>query len=412
MPWVDHMEATGRKENGAGHSRVQRSITELQSWLGGHYGGWDPYDGIYSETLPTMRWGDSYMKRVLIQFHRISPLNLREFFGVKKGVSTKGLSLFLRGYLNLYSATRDEIYLEEAKRLSDIIIDDSLIGKYGEHAWASHYFTFLSIDGGATPPDSYDLIGTINVLKALSSLHNTSPDLSLEEVIRSCQSFLLKKVERRDNFTYFQYAPQYVGKIVPNASAEALSAISLSFESQHNNDLRALCDEVLGTLLRMQREDGSWVYSIYPNGTEYNQMDFHQGYLVDGLLSYRRYAPSEVRERLETAIERSAECYKGLFHNGRGLYRAPRKYPADIHNQAQGIITFSHLHEAYPNRSYLEIAENIAHWTIDNMQDGSGYFYYQKGRLITNRIPYMRWGQAWMFLALSSLLMCRGRASG
>jgi hypothetical protein len=37
------------------------------------------------------------------------------------------------------------------------------------------------------------------------------------------------------------------------------------------------------------------------------------------------------------------------------------------------------------------------------MQDKEGYFYYQIYPLIINKIPYMRWGQAWMLLALSTL---------
>ena len=48
-------------------------------------------------------------------------------------------------------------------------------------------------------------------------------------------------------------------------------------------------------------------------------------------------------------------------------------------------------------------AEKIAKWTIENMQDEKGYFYYQKWPFLTNKIAYMRWGQAWMMLALSTL---------
>jgi hypothetical protein len=49
------------------------------------------------------------------------------------------------------------------------------------------------------------------------------------------------------------------------------------------------------------------------------------------------------------------------------------------------------------------MARKIAGWAIANMQDEKGYFYYQKGRWITNKIPYIRWSQAWMFYALSLL---------
>ena len=73
----------------------------------------------------------------------------------------------------------------------------------------------------------------------------------------------------------------------------------------------------------------------------------------------------------------------------------------EIHNQAQGIITFAKLRDF--DRSYLKFAQRIAEWTIENMRDGKGYFHYQKHRLYTNRIPYMRWAQAWMLAALTLL---------
>jgi hypothetical protein len=34
----------------------------------------------------------------------------------------------------------------------------------------------------------------------------------------------------------------------------------------------------------------------------------------------------------------------------------------------------------------------------------NGYFYYLKYPLLTNKVPYLRWSQAWMLYALSFLL--------
>ncbi len=77
-------------------------------------------------------------------------------------------------------------------------------------------------------------------------------------------------------------------------------------------------------------------------------------------------------------------------------------YPIDIHCSAQGIVTCIKLKD-YNERS-LDMAYRIAGWAIENMQDREGYFYYQKTRWHTNRIPYIRWSQAWMFYALSKLI--------
>ena len=51
----------------------------------------------------------------------------------------------------------------------------------------------------------------------------------------------------------------------------------------------------------------------------------------------------------------------------------------------------------------LMLAKQIAAWSLANLRDARGFFYYQKRRFFTVKIPYMRWSQAWMLYALSLL---------
>jgi hypothetical protein len=46
----------------------------------------------------------------------------------------------------------------------------------------------------------------------------------------------------------------------------------------------------------------------------------------------------------------------------------------------------------------------IAQWTIHHMQDKDGYFYFRIYPTHTNKMPYIRWGQAPMINALTLLL--------
>jgi hypothetical protein len=39
-----------------------------------------------------------------------------------------------------------------------------------------------------------------------------------------------------------------------------------------------------------------------------------------------------------------------------------------------------------------------------NLWDERGFFYYRRLRFFTIRTSYMRWTQAWMFLALATIL--------
>ncbi|WP_068320824.1 prenyltransferase/squalene oxidase repeat-containing protein [Pyrococcus kukulkanii] len=117
-----------------------------------------------------------------------------------------------------------------------------------------------------------------------------------------------------------------------------------------------------------------------------------------------------LKDRTQKAIEKGVDFYinRQFSPEGWSYYRYPIKYPIDIHNQAQGIITFSKLYKAFKNPRYLEFAEKIAGWTIKNMQDPTGYFYAHRWPGFVNKIPYMRWAQAWMMLALVTLLSTEG----
>jgi hypothetical protein len=74
----------------------------------------------------------------------------------------------------------------------------------------------------------------------------------------------------------------------------------------------------------------------------------------------------------------------------------------DTHAAASAIVTFLECRDL--DRDAPTLAQKVANWTIRNLRDRRGFFYYQKRRFYTVRKPYMRWTQAWMLYALSRLL--------
>jgi hypothetical protein len=94
--------------------------------------------------------------------------------------------------------------------------------------------------------------------------------------------------------------------------------------------------------------------------------------------------------------------YENQFlKSGQGIYRYPKKWPVNIHNQSQGIITFSRAGRF--NSKYLEFAKTITDWTFQNMYDyKKEYFYYLKYPFFTNKINYIRWSNCNMLHALAT----------
>jgi hypothetical protein len=88
-------------------------------------------------------------------------------------------------------------------------------------------------------------------------------------------------------------------------------------------------------------------------------------------------------------LKKGLEYYLATFFTEEGIskYYNNQVYPVDVHAPAQLVITLSKLGKFVENR---ELMDNVIHWTIRNMQDRKGYFYYQAHRRYCIRIPYMR----------------------
>jgi hypothetical protein len=206
-----------------------------------------------------------------------------------------------------------------------------------------------------------------------------------------------------DDTICFSYTPIDT-HVVHNANCLGAAFLSRVYSYTGDDELLSFATKAFNFTVSRQQNDGSWTYQLNQEKVNLrNQIDFHQGFILEGLYDFIRYSKTENPMFLDS-LRRGAEFYKTnqFFPDGSSKYRLPLRWPIDIHNQAQGIITFAKLREINPH--YHQFSKTIAHWTISNMQQkNSGYFYYQKWPLLTNKIPYIRWGQAWMMLALATV---------
>jgi uncharacterized protein YyaL (SSP411 family) len=382
---------------------ISKSIVKLFNWVvNNQYLGWDIYDGLNSPLLRDIK--SHYLRVFVLQANKYCPINMRPFLKIEKGLDLKGMTLFAQAYASLYTATDDKRYLTEMQNAVEFIKEKSLKKNCGYDCWASHYYPYTSINGSTLSLELPDIIGTSQAIIALIESYKITKNAVEKEIASSAIDYLVNELFIDDaEIPFFKYTGSNEDPklITLNASAQALEAVSAFQKLEYRSNLKSICEKASQTLLHTQRDDGSWVYSIHRNGsTKRVQLDFHQGYIIDGLLAYLPY--SNDQDSIRNCIARASDYYQNILfrRDGRGYYRHPLPYPIDIHNQAQGIITFSKLSSL--DRDYLDFANEIALWTVKNMQDRSGYFYYQKWPVMTNKIPHMRWGQAWMMLALAT----------
>jgi hypothetical protein len=382
------------------------SLNSLYGWIksNGYY-SWDPYDALNSKKIYGLIKTSIFLQSLFIQLNVYNPVNLRTIFNVEKTIDLKGISILNQGYCNLYKSLNKELLIEDIKSCNLIINNNDL--KYENYdSWASHSFKYIKFGKFELVSSRPDIIGVTETIISLIKSYEILKKEECKQTALSAGNFLINYLYIVDeNGSHFKYNLASSDKLVINVSAKAVEALSYILYLNKDERIIDICNRTVDFLIDFQNEDGSWDYSIDGKGQVDRQHDFHQGFILDGLISFLPYYSD--KGLLIKTIKKGADYYKKLIfdEDGKCYYRYPLKYPIDIHNQAQGIITFHNLNSI--NLNYDSFQYKIADWTIENMQDKSGYFYHQKWPIITNKIPYLRWSQAWMFKALSLIARAR-----
>ena len=149
-----------------------------------------------------------------------------------------------------------------------------------------------------------------------------------------------------------------------------------------------------------QRDDGSWPYGL--SNTQQWVDNFHTGY---NLCALRSIADDLRSNEFEPVLLKGLSFYREHLFTAEGVpkYFHNRTYPIDIHCVAQSLVTLNALSWSEPGLDVL--ARSVLAWAIKHMWDERGFFYYRILRGLTIRTSYMRWSQAWMLLALSTLYL-------
>lgn len=381
---------------------LQTAHRELWKWCRSqNFAGYDPFDGLNSSLFQATPLRHSRAARLAwIQFFKRSPINFRRLAGVPPQRNAKGIALFTLTALADYRRAGTKEAEIEVRELLDILIEMSLKGFKGA-AWG-YNFDWQSRAFFA-PKGTPAIVPTAFAVRALCEAAEVIDRDEYLPFARTACDFVLNDLNRSDETAdelCFSYSPLDRTRVF-NASllaAESLTTIGglLNEESLCETGVRAA-----RYVIRRQREDGSWAYGA--DGYQSWCDNFHTAFILTSL-SRIINACESAREELEPALLRGYEFWQERFFLGNGWpkYYPDRLYPADIHAAASAIVALVELRGRMPNT--LSLAEQIAGWANQQMRDERGFYYYQRRRFHTVRIPYMRWSQAWMMYALARLM--------
>lgn len=362
--------------------------------------GYDPYDTLNS--LINFKLIGEWGPAVITQIQKRNPFNIRPLLGVEKDFNPKGIGIFLKAYIKLYQKTGEKKYLEKSDWLFGWLNNNYSKGFAGK-CWG-YNFNWAN-PGGNLPAYAPTVVVTSFVIDGMFDYYKVTKNPDAKAAILCASEYIKNDIPVTSYDEGISFAYTHISKdICYNASLLTAEILARADSVNKSSENEVLINKAIDYVLSRQKPEGEWWYSYnQETGKERKQIDFHQGFILVSLANLNELL-TKPRKDVTKAVEKGLFYYRHnqFFENGQSLWRLPKKWPVDIHNQSQGIITFSRLKNFDPD--YLDFAVRIAEWTIKNMQAKKGYFYYRKTPLFINRIPYMRWSQAWMMLALAELL--------
>lgn len=377
------------------------------------FAGWDPYDGLNSKVfqlLPLLKQS-AICRLLMIQTFKHNPINLRKLARVPKGHNAKGIGLFLDGYCQLYHLVSKSSELERKlgdkeqilsmiKYLADKLIEMRSEGSYHGACWG-YNFDWQARRLFLFPKHTPTIVATSFCATALINAYEVTKNKEYLNTALSAAEFIVNDLHRfycNDGFL-FSYSPLKGNDTVYNASLLGSKLLAYCYHYTKRVEYYELARLSVLACCNGQEKDGSWVYGMLPVQSWIDS--FHTGYNLDALIAYEDITGDRSFHKY---IEKGFTFYINNFFEANGCpkYYHNKKYPIDIHCPGQ---LFRTLHRLRKYEKYKIQAERVLQWTIDNMQDKEGYFYYQLKKGISSKIPYMRWSNAFMFNALSYYLV-------
>jgi len=373
------------------------SILRLSRWLEENdYRGYDTFDGLSAFVRP-LTFETRFLRTVLQQGVRRFPLNLRPVLGIPAAHSSKGMAFLARGFMRLHDATDDEVWADKARFALQWLFDHKSKG-YNGACWGNH-FDYQS-RGFYLPKGVPTVVWTSLIGHAFLDAYEHFHDESYLQVAASACEHIVRDLHAFPDGegACITYVPGLDCQ-VHNANTLGASLLVRTYAITRNDAFLSLARKAIQYTAQHQRPDCSWYYGEKEN---LHWVDnFHSAYVLD---CFKYFEENSGDKTFHGNMTRGYEYWKTTFFLSDG---APRYYdhktlPFDIQCSSQAIDTLVFFQDQ--DAASLPLAMKIAQWTIDNMQDKTGYFYYRRySGLIVNKTPTLHWGQATMLCALAGL---------
>lgn len=370
-----------------------------------NFAGYDPFDGLNSRIFQATPLRHFRLARLAwLQTVKRSAVNLRPALKIEKGVNAKGLALFALAELARFRATYKPHHAENAKILLEKLLDLKISIPNPESEIPNRTAFGYNFDWQSrvfyAPEGTPTIVPTAFAAQALAEAYRLFGDAQYRQILIEIARFVEHDLQRpveNENEICFSYTPLDSSRIY-NASLLAAEVLANAGKLAGDERYFEPAEKAANYAVNQQRENGAWVY-----GTQDVQAwvdNFHTAYVLLSLFRLQKAIPGF---RCAETIRKGLDYWLGNFFlaDGTPKYYDRETFPVDIHSASAAIVALCELDEF--DRRCRPIAEKVAGWTIENMRDASGFFYYQKRKKQTVKTSFIRWSNAWTAYALARL---------
>jgi len=377
---------------------IFESIQRVAQWLEANdYEAYDTFDGLNSPLLRPLTFESKFLRQVLQQGVRRIPVNIRRLIGIRGSRSSKGMGYIARGYMRLHQATGGAEWTVKAKHALQWLIENQSTG-YSGACWGNHfdYQSRNSFVKAGVP----SIVWTSLIGHAFLDAYEHFGDAQYLDIAVSACEHILQDLGRHKEgaalcLSYFPTESLQVH----NSNTLGASLLGRTYGFTRKGEYLEIAAKAMAYTAGYQRPNHSWYYGEKANVHWVD--NFHTAYVLD---SFKYYESGTGDTQFHDTMTSGYEYWKNTFFldDGTPRYYDRKTLPIDIQCCSQAIDTLVLFHER--DHSSLELALKVARWTIANMQDSSGYFYYRRySSWLVNKTPTLHWGQATMLCALAAL---------
>lgn len=405
---------------------VRSAVERLDAWITKNgWAGYDPYDlkgtraflwalSLKKTSFPRRMFRKLVLGPLLVG-ESLFPRTLRVLFSIEPRINAKGMALLATAYFNLYRLTGEERY--RARALECLAwLDDNMAEGYDFPCWG---YPFDWESGVLVPAGTPASVVSAAAADAYwTAWEVTGDERYLDVCAGICEFFLtgLNIDVMDDDTVCFSYTP-LDDFHVHNTNLMVAELLVRIGKQLGREDWVATGRKAANYALREQNPDGSLYYwGKVQNHLNPDRVDhYHSGFEMRALLGLAKATGDPV---YDTALRRYYAFYRAKLLEADGDLIAPKMYPeslfpVNIHSCAEALILNAALSGEIEGAS--EVLAGVYPWVMRKMQGSDGHFFYLRRRSAgvewPTKIAFMRWGQAWMLLALSRVWMAASQSS-